>query len=122
HQGQDAAMTTDPQRLQALDDLVTHRLGVAEARSRLAGYGWDEDELVDLSRVHVLHVLEEFQAGRMDAAELTAWADAVDSRDDLGREPGAEETVNDVLFVLSSPELMGRPLPGLVPELVARLG
>lgn len=118
----EAAMTIDPQRLQALEDLVSHRIGVAEACHRLAGFGWDEDERVELSRSHVLHVLEEFRAGRIDATELTAWADAVDSRDDLGREPGAEETVNDVLFVLSSPELMDRPLSDLVPELAARLG
>ncbi len=30
-------MTADPRRLQALNDLVSHRIGVAEARSRLAG-------------------------------------------------------------------------------------
>ena len=115
-------MTADPQRLQALDDLVSHRIGVAEARSRLADYPWDEDELLDLSPAHVLHVLAEYRAGRIDGAELTAWADAVDSRDDLGREPGTEDDVNDVLFVLSSPELMDRPLADLVPDLVARLG
>ena len=46
---------------------------------------------------------------RLEAAplrEVTEWADAVDLRDDIGRELGRETQINDALFVMSSPELL----------------
>ena len=79
----------DTSRLQVLEDLVEHRVPARESQARLAGFAWDEEELVDLEVRHVVAVLTQLVDGEIDAAEATEWADAVDLRDDLGRQPVA---------------------------------
>jgi hypothetical protein len=97
---------TETSRLRALSDLLEHRVPARESQARLAAFAWDEDELLDLEVRHVVAVLRQFADGYIDAQEVTDWADTVDLRDDLGREPGRETQINDALFVLSSPELL----------------
>ncbi|MDR7253455.1 hypothetical protein J2X46_002445 [Nocardioides sp. BE266] len=112
---------TDISRQQALEDLVEHRVSARESQARLAGFPWDEEELLDLEVRHVSAVLTRFVDGEIDAAEVTEWADAVDLRDDLGREPGLETPINDALFALSSPELQGEDLEATARRVLAEL-
>lgn len=112
---------TDTGRLQVLEDLVEHRIPAREAQARLAAFAWDEDELLDLQVRHVSAVLARFVDGEIDAAEVTEWADTVDLRDDLGREPGRETQINDALFALSSPELQGEDLEATARRVLAEL-
>lgn len=116
-----AASTADPARLQALDDLLEHRVPARESQSRLAAFPWDEDELVDLEVRHVAQVLRGFVAGTTSAAEMTAWADAVDLRDDVGRQTGRETEINDALFAMSSPELLDEDLSVVARRLLSGL-
>lgn len=99
--------TPDPARVSALQDLVEHRVTAAASAALLAAFPWDSDELVELTADHLLGVLEDLRAGKIDGPEVVAWADSVDMRDDLGREPGAEDVVNEALVEMSSPELFG---------------
>ena len=100
----------DTSRLQVLEDLVEHRVPARESQARLAGFAWDEEELLDLEVRHVVAVLAQLVGGEIDAAEVTEWADAVDLRDDLGRQPGRETQINDALLAMSSPELLDEDL------------
>lgn len=112
---------TETSRMQALDDLVEHRVPARESQTRLAGFAWDEDELIDLEIRHVVGVLTRFADGSIDAAEVTEWADTVDLRDDIGREPGRETQINDALFVMSSPELLDEDFDVAARRLLADL-
>ena len=103
-------LPNDTSRLQVLEDLVEHRVPARESQARLAGFAWDEEELVDLEVRHVVAVLTQLVDGEIDAAEATEWADAVDLRDDLGRQPGRETQINDALLAMSSPELLDEDL------------
>jgi hypothetical protein len=111
---------TEHDRVQALLDLVEHRVPARAAARALQAFPWDEEELVELTPGHVLRVLTEYQQARIDEEELSAWADAVEGRDDVGRASGRESLLNDALFEMSSPELFG-PLDEVVPSLIARL-
>lgn len=112
---------TDTPRLLVLEDLVEHRVPARESQARLADFPWDEEELLDLEVRHVAAVLTRFVDGEIDAAEVTDWADTVDLRDDLGREPGRETQINDALFALSSPELQDEDLATTARRVLADL-
>ena len=112
---------TDTSRLQALGDLLEHRVPARESQARLAAFPWDEEELLDLEVRHVVAVLSRFADGEIDAAEVTEWADTVDLRDDIGREPGRETQINDALFVMSSPELLDEDFSVAVRRLLTDL-
>jgi hypothetical protein len=113
-------MTSDDERTAALTDLLELRVPVTQARAALEPYPWDADELVTVTRSHLVEVLDRFEAGILSADEVVLWAESVHLRDDVGREDGAEDPVNEALIEMSSPELFG-PLADLVPELRERL-
>jgi hypothetical protein len=112
---------TDVGRREALADLVEYRVPLSEVQARLGGFPWDEAELLDLEVRHVSAVLRRFVDGEIDAAEVTDWADAVDLRDDLGRQPGHETQINDALLAMSSPELLDEDLVVVARRLLADL-
>jgi hypothetical protein len=43
-------------------------------------------------------------AGRLSPADLTAWADALESRDDVAFAAGSDELLREFLFVFANPE------------------
>ncbi|MEI7059235.1 hypothetical protein WBG06_25670 [Nocardioides sp. CCNWLW239] len=108
-------------RLQILDDLLNRRIPTAEAHAALKRFPWDEEELIDLRVEHVASVLTDIIDGKLSPDEGTAWADAIDSRDDIGRQPGHEDDLNDALFQLSSPELLPGPLTAEAPRILKAL-
>ena len=114
-------MTTDDDRMAALRDLLELHLPVATALEALRRFSWDSDELVTVTRAQISAVLDRFAAGRLTADEVVEWAESVHLRDDIAREEGAEDVVNEVLVEMSSPELFGA-LDEIVPDLKARLG
>ena len=113
-------MTTTEDHGAALEKLLALRGPVAAARAKLSEFDWDADELVVLTTDHVVSVLERVRDGQVEPAEAEAWADSVHLRDDIGREPGREDLLNEVLIEMSSPELFGK-LPDLVPDLLGKL-
>lgn len=115
-------MSQEPiSRVEALKDLTGHRVPVEVASAALSAFAWDEEELIDLTAEDLVRLLAEFESGSVTATELTQWADAVESRDDLGRESGREQQLNDALFALSSPELLEEDFASTVRRLHAEL-
>lgn len=91
--------------------LVVRLLGepqeAAVLRESLSHLEWDCEEVVDLRRRHVVRALDDYLAGVLDAGAVEAWADAVEGRDDIGRESGFELLLNDAIHFLANPDTEG---------------
>ena len=61
--------------------------------------------LAVLSRRGAVAILDRFLEQMVSVDDVHAWADAIESRDDVGFEPGFEEVLKDLLSDLASPEL-----------------
>ena len=71
----------------------------------LSEYGWDCDEhLAIVTKLDVLAVLKRFEMGELSSAEVTAWANSIGGRTDIGYEFGADGVVEESLYCLGHPE------------------
>ncbi|OWY62721.1 hypothetical protein B7486_56905, partial [cyanobacterium TDX16] len=78
-------------------------------------FPWDSGEdlstiTVDVARSILLRYLwgDDVEGG-IDDSEVEAWADAIELRDDVGYQAGAEELLKDLVMELANPVVM-RPL------------
>ncbi len=72
----------------------------------LSQFGWDSEvELELLRRRHLIAMLDSFLAGRKTASDVRRWAEAIEARDDIGFEAGAEEVLKSAIFELANPEI-----------------
>jgi hypothetical protein len=110
------------ERAELLRGLIEGRLAPAEAEAQLAAFPWDCDEpLVRLTPEAVAAILKRYMAGALDAADVTAWADALEVRDDVGFEADWEDEGPDVIFQLANPLLEGELTPDQAAGLLERL-
>ncbi len=77
---------------------------------KLAEFGWDSDrELVDVSRSDIKNALQSYVESLVSEGEIEAWANALESREDLRMSEAVREAIhvlaNPLLTVLLSPEL-----------------
>lgn len=88
--------------------LVAAQFPLAPILRELARLPWDcEKPLVVLEREHVAAVLGRYLRGELTAADVSAWAEAVEVREDIElAEPGARE-LGHTLFVLANPAVDG---------------
>jgi hypothetical protein len=85
-------------------------------------FEWDSDvELATLLRANVIQILRRFVAGALTCDEVEDWANLVESREDIGFEPGHDALVRDVVFQLANPLLNAAITPELAERLLARL-
>lgn len=116
------SISTD-ERAKVLRDLIALRVPPAQASAALARFGWDsEDELVTLTRADVLRVLRDYAAGRLTAQDVTRWAEALEGRDDVGREAGYEEPLTEFLYEAATPEVAGALTPEFAQRWIALFG
>jgi hypothetical protein len=100
------------QRQQALRDLLELRVPVNMATGALARFGWDsEQELVTLTRADATRTLTRYLTGELSADDVEQWADALEVREDVGREPGFGDELTELLFQLATPEVAGKITP-----------
>jgi hypothetical protein len=91
------------QRVEILEDLIQFKLNPTQAVEKLAGFDWDSPvDLVQLSRKDLVQAIGRYTEGRWSATDLCDWAEALESREDVGFE---SELVQDVLFEISNPTL-----------------
>ncbi|HKK54918.1 hypothetical protein [Marinobacter sp.] len=110
------------EHLALLEALCTLSAPLEEIETALAPFGWDhEEELVILSRQAVHHVVLAWSEGRLSTDTLTAWAEAIEARDDIGREEPHEELLNDILFELANPDINGALTPDRAQEVLQTL-
>jgi hypothetical protein len=103
-------------------DLVQRLVGfsapLAPTLAALREFGWDCDTpLVTLDATSLVSVLERYLAGTFTAADVEAWADAVECRDDIDDTP-----VHDVVFELANPEITARLSPSRARDLLRQFG
>ena len=78
----------------------------AEALTRaLARFGWDSD--VELVTLCAVDVLREYAARDLSAAEVEAWAEALEVREDVAMEFGQDGVVHNVIHILANPAIEG---------------
>lgn len=99
--------TTDASdRATALADLVNLRVTVSAAIEAVRKLPWDHEvALADLDRRAAITVVSRFRTGALTADDLQAWADAIEGREDVGFEPGHEETLSQFVFETANPSL-----------------
>lgn len=90
-------------RREALRDLVLFVSPIASVQRSLRDFARDSDELSMLEKQHVLSVLKRFEDGEIAAADVEAWANVIELRDDVGYD--RETAVWDVLYELANPTL-----------------
>lgn len=94
------------ERVALLNSLVRLDAPVEGLAARLSAFGWDSDqELVTLTRDHAVSVLRRFLAKECPGAEVEAWANAIEGRDDIGYEPAVANVLRELLFELANPSL-----------------
>jgi hypothetical protein len=100
------------QRRDVLIDLVELRSSVAAAIAAVRELPWDSDvEVVLLARANVEMLLHRYLRGELSADDLEAWANAVESREDIGSERGYEEMLRAFVFETANP-LLAEPISG----------
>ena len=109
-------------RKMALNALISGSAPLADVKRVLAQYPWDSDEdLVVLTRAHVIAMLRRQVSGQLRSDDLREWAEMVESREDVGFEHGCENVVHQAIFELANPDI-NRQLDGdAVLDWIARL-
>lgn len=101
-------------------ELIVNPKSVNSALSELTAYGWYcEKHLAQVTKVNVLAVLKQFEAGSLTGNEVTVWANSVGGRTDIGFEFGADGAVEESLFWLAHPNINGPVSVELCRKIVA---
>ena len=93
-------------RKELLEKLINFTTPADILQPLLNTYNWDSDqELVTLSRHHVVNVLNAFLQGNVSAMVVEDWANTIEGREDIGMEEDYDRTIQDVIFELANPLL-----------------
>ena len=117
----DADSGAHDQRVDALEDLLLLRLSPIEAQQRLRAFAWDSEELVTLTRNHLVRVLDQYLDERLSAAAVELWAELVEGRDDIALESGYEDLLKETIFQLATLVINTELSPSKAQELRLRL-
>lgn len=109
-------------RTEVLRALLRLERPPSEIATQLSGMDWDaERPLVELGRRGMREVLHAAVVGRIPAAHIEAWADLIEGREDISREPGSEAILNEAIFELANPTLSGTTIEKLIEKWARRL-
>jgi hypothetical protein len=111
-----------PDRTELLRSLLALDGPLPEVVAPLRAFPWDSDEdLVTLKPEHVADLLGRYLSGELTPGDVEAWANAVESREDIALDPDHRESLNDALFTLANPTLAQPLSTGLARELIGQL-
>lgn len=106
-------------RSAALSALVKVSIPVPDAISNLAQFPWDSDsDLIVVSLGDFIEVLSRFVRGELAEADVEAWANALECREDIGY---ANSTARELLHELANPLLTSQLTPHRAALLLARM-
>lgn len=89
-------------------ELIGNPQTITDVIQELSNYGWySESHLAEVTKQDVLAVIKQFECGAIKAAEVTAWANSIGGRTDIGYEFGADGVVEESLYWLAKPEMHG---------------
>lgn len=93
-------------RQETLDALLAYQQPVEQLVLALRSFPWDSEEaLALLTREHVASVLMRYLQHELTEAQLEAWADAIEGREDIDFEAGHEELLAETIHQLANPVL-----------------
>lgn len=100
--------------------LVEFTLPLEDLRERLARFPWGPEEgaAVVLERRHLLRILDFVRSGELATDAISAWAEALESREDI---VFTDEAVGEAVFVLANPDLEGQLTPPMAQNLAEKL-
>ena len=81
-------------RAALLYELIQYRRPISQVIHELGPFGWDSDvDLAYLKKQQVCDLLARFIEGdaNVSASDVRDWAEAIEGREDIGFEDGAEE-------------------------------
>jgi hypothetical protein len=109
-------------RERILGELLRASRPIEMIAKELAEFEWDSDEeLAILDRTHVIAMLTDYLGGRRSSAEVRAWAETIEGRDDIGISDEFHATLQHAIFQLANPELDHVLSPLLARKLVREL-
>lgn len=110
-------------RQELLQALVEMTAPTEQVVQQLSHFGWDSDEeLITLEPAHLRAVLVGYLDGALSAGTVEAWANALESREDIRLSSEETDAVAEVLFELANPEIQGQLTRPRAEQLLGRLG
>ncbi|MFB9978314.1 hypothetical protein ACFSQQ_17255 [Mesorhizobium kowhaii] len=104
-----------------LTDLITCGKPIDVLAAIVSDLGWSETPVVVLTTDHILSVLRRFQAGELTAADVEAWADLIECREDIDYQPERDEEILEAIYVLANPVLNGSLDEALTDQVIASI-
>ncbi|NIL61431.1 hypothetical protein [Salinispora arenicola] len=109
-------------RAAALRALIKLDMTPGAALTALAGYGWDSGEdLVMLTTTDLRRMLHRYLGGELTEDEWQLWAEALESRDDIGFDDETAEVIKEFIFQSATPEIFEPLSPLLARRWLSRL-
>jgi len=90
-----------------LEYLVDRSKPLNEILDALSEFDFDSEPLVALKGEHVIKLLSDYVAGKIDESMVERWADAIEVRDDLYYEAEDGDDLKAIIFDLANPLLSG---------------
>lgn len=93
-------------RSKLLNELLNMNSPINDIYNELNKFSWDsEEELVSLTKKHIFKILKNYQQGIISAEEIEDWANAIENREDIGRENSYKDLIDEILYELANPYL-----------------
>jgi hypothetical protein len=109
-------------RRELVTSLVEARFPLDPTRRELARYPWDADEpLVTLTARHLASTLRRYIGGELTAADVGAWADALELRDDVDFEDAHAAALGRAIFILANPVVNDALTPEVARQLLSSI-
>lgn len=115
-------MSKSSSRYAILQSLLRLEQPLASLADAVRQVPWDSDEyLVMLTRGHLIAILDRYVQAQLAAEDVEGWANAIESRDDIGFHEDAEAEVREILHELANPVLTVPLTRDRAVELLTRL-
>lgn len=93
-------------RIELLNKLLNQESSVDFITEKLEEFGWDSPkDLVLMRKVHLINALNNYLNGKLSKSEIEDWANAIESREDVGFEADSEDLIREVIYELANPYL-----------------
>ena len=116
-------LPTADDRRKVLLELLNWTSPLREVFAQVALFAWDhETTLVLVERHHLRNALTRYVEGSAISEEMEQWAEALESRDDVGFEDGVAELARELLWKLANPALEGPRSKQVAQGMLDRLG
>lgn len=96
-------------RKEILEKLIAFEQPLENIKSALSEFPWDSEEIVFLSLSHAADVLRRYLSGAITAGDVESWANAIETRDDVGFQSSNRSFLRELVHELANP-LLTRPL------------